>query len=124
MSETKKTILFMMRTVWKNKPVVFFIYLLMLINTVLSKVLIIFFPKIFIDDMIVILSEPAKGKSLYRIIFYSGAFIFSVFVTNTINSMCKCRKNVYKKWFDEHFEIMLAEQVMQMEYQDIEKAKM
>ena len=124
MSETKKTILFMMRTVWKNKPVVFFIYLLMLINTVLSKVLIIFFPKIFIDDMIVILSEPAKGKSLYRIIFYGGAFIFSVFVTNTINSMCKCRKNVYKEWFDEHFEIMLAEQVMQMEYQDIEKAKM
>ena len=73
MSETKKTILFMMRTVWKNKPVVFLIYLLMLINTVLSKVLIIFFPKIFIDDMIVILSESAKGKSLYRIIFYSGA---------------------------------------------------
>uniref|UniRef100_UPI003FEDF40A hypothetical protein n=1 Tax=Lachnospira sp. TaxID=2049031 RepID=UPI003FEDF40A len=124
MSETKKTILFMLRTVWKNKPVVFLIYLLMLINTVLSKVLIIFFPKIFIDDMIVILSESAKGKSLYRIIFYSGAFIFSVFVTNTINSMCKCRKNVYKEWFDEHFEIMLARQVMQMEYQDIEKAKM
>lgn len=43
MSETKKTILFMLRTVWKNKPVVFLIYLLMLINTVLSKVLIIFF---------------------------------------------------------------------------------
>ena len=81
MSETKKTILFMLRTVWKNKPVVFLIYLLMLINTVLSKVLIIFFPKIFIDDMIVILSESAKGKSLYRITFYSGAFIFSVFVT-------------------------------------------
>lgn len=59
MSETKKTILFMLRTVWKNKPVVFLIYLLMLINTVLSKVLIIFFPKIFIDDMIVILSESA-----------------------------------------------------------------
>lgn len=120
MSETRKTMKFMLKTAWKEKPVLYAIYVELFLAEVIARMQVVLLPKFLLDELVAVVNGDSRSEHIRLAILYAGITIGLTLLTNLAISVCNNRKEVYAEWFNEYFEIVLADKVMGMDYEHTE----
>lgn len=120
MDETRKTLGYMLNTTFRQKPGLFIIYFLMLVTTLVTKLQAIFLPKLLIDQVVEIIKNSSSKENIRLAVLYAAAIILLTLFMNLLHGICVHFKNLYKEWFDEYFEIELADHAMRMDFEHTE----
>ncbi|MGN0506355.1 MAG: ABC transporter ATP-binding protein [Lachnospiraceae bacterium] len=127
---TAKTLRFMLKTAWQQKPTLFLLYFIRLVADVALKLQAVILPK-FLFDELVLLAQEANAHAAYEQIalhfrnaaFYALLTALIVVIANLLNNIVENLKGVYSEWFNEYFEVMLSDHAMQMDYEHTEDPK-
>lgn len=123
MTEVKKVLKFVFTEVRKNKPGLFFVYVVLFCTTLVDKYVTLYVPKLLIDQIVEILKDGNNTIHFKYAIVYIFIFIIVTLGINLLQGICNHQKNVYKKWFDGYFEFLLANKAMKMDYEYTENAE-
>lgn len=114
------TLKLMLRTAWKEKPILFGVYGLMFVSQCIRKIQVVLLPKFLLDElMLVVEGAPAK-EHLQGIIFYAALICGVNLLTNVMDNVAYQTRNIIEEWFNEYFEVQLAERAMKVDFQHTE----
>lgn len=119
MTEMRKTLGYITKVTAENKPSLFILYIVMLIADVTVRFTELFFSKCLIDEIVAI-GKGAAIQHVHTAILYIGLMISIQFIMKLLNAGCGHLKTVYGEWFNEYFEVTLAEYAMRLDYQHTE----
>lgn len=116
----KKTLGFMLKATWKNRPSLFFVYAAFFVGQCLQKVQAVVLPKFLMDELMLVIeggpvSAHVRNAALYAALI-CGLNLFSNFLTNLASSV----RSVWEEWMNEYFATMLAEHAMKMDFEHTE----
>ncbi len=114
---TIPTLKYMLKTAWKAKKSVFFIYLLDFIGMALGDLKLILLPKLIVDELVLIKGGAPASEHLSNIILYVGLTVVLEFISRVIQEGGARLKDYYSEWFDQHFQYILSEKSMEMDFQ-------
>lgn len=121
---TKKcleTITFMIKLVWKTKPVLLLVYALLLIGDVFDRAWQIFLPKLMMDELQLFLSGADASQHLYTLGVYAVISVGASLVVGLIGSITGDHATqVIGEWFQEYIDIDIARQAMEMDFEHTE----
>lgn len=120
MSETRRTLKYMLKTAGAKRPGLFVLYLLMFMADVTSKLQAVLLPKLLIDQVVAILNGASRGEHVRLAVIYSAVTVGLTFITSFMKGTCSHFKNIEREWFNEYFELELAGHTMQMDYEHTE----
>lgn len=116
----RKTLLFMARTAWREKPLLYGLYLLQFVSLLLQKVQIVILPKFLMDELVLILNGSTLESHVRNVILYVALICGMNLVMNLINNICFQSKVVLEEWFNEYFEMLLGNHTMKMDFEHTE----
>lgn len=116
----KKTLSFMLKTAWKEKPSLFFAYLGLFLLEFVSTMKNVLLPKFLIDELILVMDGAPVSLHLRRIVVFAALIVGIEALVSVLGSVMERLKNELDVWFDGYFEKMLAEQAMKMDYEHTE----
>lgn len=119
----KRTILFMLKTAWKEKPSLFLLYAVNLSADVLDKVREVLLPKFLLDELALVLKGAGAEEHLRNLWLYAVLLIGSQMVISIVRNTVNLAKQVQKEWFDEFFNVKLANHAMTMDFEHTENPK-
>ncbi|MGN0602515.1 MAG: ABC transporter ATP-binding protein [Oscillospiraceae bacterium] len=115
-----ETLLFMLKTVRKEKPSFFFIYMLKFAAEFVPTMFAIILPKYLIDELVLIMvGEPAESH-LPKIILYAGLIIGIALLANMLQNLANQLIDVQREWFNQYFETELSRHTMAMDFEHTE----
>lgn len=117
---TKDTLIFMLKTAKKEKPLLFFIYLIKFIAEVVPGMFAIILPKFLIDEIVKIIGGEPAEEHIYTIIFIAALIIGIELLSGLIISLAEQSKDVIREWFDQYFEMKLSSHAMTMDFEHTE----
>ena len=117
---TKRVLPFMLKTAWRERPSLFLLYGLNLFANVLSKIVQILLPKFLIDELVLLYEGASALAHAKNAIFFAAFIIAGDFLANILRNFVDLSKEVYKEWFDELFNVKLAEHAMAMDFEHME----
>lgn len=134
MSETKKrqerfentkkcleTIIFMIKLVWKTKPVLLLVYALLLIGDVFDRAWQIFLPKLMMDELQLFLAGAEASSHLHTLGVYAVISVGASLAVGLIGSITGDHATqVIGEWFQEYIDIDIARQAMAMDFEHTE----
>lgn len=134
MSETKKrqehfentkkcleTIIFMIKLVWKTKPVLLLVYALLLIGDVFDRAWQIFLPKLMMDELQLFLAGAEASRHLHTLGVYAVISVGASLAVGLIGSITGDHATqVIGEWFQEYIDIDIARQAMEMDFEHTE----
>lgn len=134
MSETKKrqehfentkkcleTITFMIKLVWKTKPVLLLVYALLLIGDVFDRAWQIFLPKLMMDELQLFLAGAEASRHLHTLGVYAVISVGASLAVGRIGSITGDHATqVIGEWFQEYIDIDIARQAMEMDFEHTE----
>ncbi len=110
-------LIFILSTSWKINKVFFFIKIPVLLTGVVSS----FFPLIFLR---LILNEIQDGKSISKVLVFSGGYAAAVLCVNLINNLVGVILDIQTKKTVYRTKELLGKTVMQFSYADLEQPRM
>jgi len=131
----KRTLKFMVSVAWKEKPSLFAVYAILFVAQLIQKAQLVILPKFLIDALMEIikiikntpvdrLSEIIKSapadRYLQTIMFYVALICGSNLLANIMNNVAYQWRSVLEEWFNEYFEVRLADHTMQMDFEHTE----
>ncbi len=115
-----ETLLFMLKTVRREKPSFFFIYMLKFAAEFVPTMFEIILPKYLIDELVLIMvGEPAESH-LPKIILYAGLIIGIALLANMLQNLANQLIDVQREWFNQYFETELSRHTMAMDFEHTE----
>lgn len=115
-----ETLMFMLKTVRREKPSLFFIYLLKFAAEFVPTMFAIILPKFLIDELVLIIGgEPAESH-LPKIILYAGLIIGIALLANMLQNLANQLIDVQREWFNQYFETELSRHTMTMDFEHTE----
>ncbi len=134
MSETKKrqehfentkkcleTIIFMIKLVWKTKPVLLLVYALLLIGDVFDRAWQIFLPKLMMDELQLFLAGAEASRHLHTLGVYAVISVGASLAVGLIGSITGDHATqVIGEWFQEYIDIDIARQAVEMDFEHTE----
>lgn len=123
MSETRKTLRFICKTAWREKPLLFVTYVVLFLSAVVAKIQVVVLPKFLIDELVDMISGGNSKQHIRLAVTYAVVIIVLALVTNYVSSICIHIKNIYAEWFNEYFEVELSNHAMRMDFEHTEDPK-
>lgn len=120
---TKRVLPFMIKTAWREKPSLFLLYGLNLFAGVLSKIVQILLPKFLIDELVLLYEGASALTHIKNAVFFVVFIIAGDFLANILRNFVDLSKEVYREWFDELFNVKLADHAMAMDFEHMEDPK-
>ena len=117
---TLETLKFAAKTAWKNKPSLFFVYLLKLLSTTASTLLDVIMAKLIIDQLVLIVSGGETGLHIKNAFIIAGIYIAARLLTGLIGDACNHATAVLSEWFNEYIDLEIASHSMKMDFQHTE----
>ena len=102
-----ETLMFMLKTVRKEKPSVFFLFLLAFVTELIAKMSAIILPKFLIDELVLIIGGEPLENHLSRIIIYAALIVGIALSTNLLLNLEAQLMSVRSEWFNKYFETEL-----------------
>ncbi len=115
-----ETMKFALKTLWKNKPVVIFLYAFMLIAQVSITMLEVVLPKYIIDEVVYILKGDGTNFHLKRAVIFAGLLIVLTLFASLLQTLFQQIINFYREWFYQHIETELLTHSMTMDFEHTE----
>lgn len=116
----RKTIFFMIKTAWKEKPSLFLLYGINLFADILDKVRTVLIPKFLLDELVLLLNGGNAGEHIKNAVMFAALTIGSQFAASMLRNGVNLLKQVQKEWFDEYFAVKLAGHAMTMDFEHTE----
>ena len=116
----KRTLKFMVSVAWKEKPSLFVVYGILFVAQLIQKVQLVILPKFLIDELVLILEGAPKDTHLHNVMLYVALICGSNLLANVMSNVAFQWRSVLEEWFNEYFEVWLAEHTMQMDFEHTE----
>ena len=117
----RETLLYMIKLAWKEKPVVFLVYVICLCKDVFSRAWEILLPKLLMDELVLFLSGGDMQKHLHNVCLYAVISVGAVLLANIIGSFFgNHARSVLDEWFQEYIDISIARRAMEMDFEHTE----
>ncbi len=113
----RRVLSFMLRTAWKERPSLFVVYVILFVAQMIQKVQVIILPKFLIDELMLIVGGAPVAEHLKVIMFYVAVICSMNLLGNAMNNVASQWRSVLEEWFNQYFEIRLAEHAMNMDYE-------
>lgn len=114
------TLGFMMRTAWKEKPMLFGAYVLSFIAECMQKIQMVVIPKFLLDEIIMIVEGAPVQEHLQKAAFYAALICGVNLLANVMSNVSAQMKSVIGEWFNEFFELQIAEHTMKIDFEHTE----
>ncbi|MBD5472141.1 MAG: ABC transporter ATP-binding protein [Lachnospiraceae bacterium] len=111
----------MIKLAWKEKPVVFLVYVIRLCKDVFSRAWEILLPKLLMDELVLFLAGGDRQKHLHNVCLYAVISVGAVLLANIIGSFFgNHARSVLDEWFQEYIDISIAQRAMEMDFEHTE----
>ncbi len=114
------TLGFMIRAAWKEKPALFGVYALLFISQCMRKVQMVIFPKFLLDELLLIVEGAPVKEHIQGVIFYAALICGTNLLANVMDNVAYQTRNVIGEWFNEYFEVQLADHAMKIDFEHTE----
>lgn len=115
-----KTLKYMVKTAWQQKPSIFIMYGLQFIAQFIQKIQIVVLPKFIMDELVLVLGRKALDAHVKNVIFYAALICIMGLVSNLITGIVYQWRAVLEEWFNEYFETLLADYTMKIDFEHTE----
>jgi len=112
-----RTIRFMLRTTVKEKPMLFVVYVINIVSAIIQKFLEILVPKFLIDELMLIINGAPAAEHIKTIVTLVVIINVLGLTFNLIGGLGNQTKNVIREYFNEHFQLLLSEKAMRMDFE-------
>ncbi|MGN0140730.1 MAG: ABC transporter ATP-binding protein [Roseburia sp.] len=119
-SIVRRTLSFMIKTAWREKPSLFGAYLGLFLAEFIGTMKRVLIPKLLIDELMLVIAGAALADHLRQIAFYAILIVGLQFLTTGLKAVMDSIKNALNEWFNEYFKIMLADYTMGMDFEHTE----
>lgn len=119
----KRTISFMIKTAWREKPSLFLVYAASLCTDLSDKLQLVLLPKFLLDELVLIRNGGGAQEHVKNAVFFAALAITLQFVIRIARNGVNAIKQVQKEWFDEYFNVELGAHAMTMDYEHTEDPK-
>lgn len=117
---TRETLKFMFRLVWREKPHLFFLYLLDIVFEVSMKMIEIILPKFILDEVAAILNGGTVEEHLPRAALFAGLIVGLHLIVNILDNINGQLMSVISQWFTEYIDVKIGEHAMKMDFEHTE----
>ncbi|MGN1135553.1 MAG: ABC transporter ATP-binding protein [Oscillospiraceae bacterium] len=115
-----ETLMFMLKTVKREKPLLFWMYILKFAVEFVPTMFAIILPKFLIDELVLIIGgEPAENH-LPKVMLYTGLIIGIDLIAKMLQSLSDQVIEVQREWFNQYFETKLSRHTMTMDFEHTE----
>lgn len=112
-----RTIRFMLRTTAKEKPMLFVVYVINIVSAIIQKFLEILVPKFLIDELMLIINGAPAAEHIKTIVTLVVIINVLGLTFNLVGGLGNQTKNVIREYFNEHFQLLLSEKAMRMDFE-------
>ena len=116
----KRTLKFMVSVAWKERPSLFVVYAILFVAQLIQKAQIVILPKFLIDELMLIVGGAPATEHLQNVVLYVALICGSNLLANVMSNVAFQWRSVLEEWFNEYFEVRLAEHTMQMDFEHTE----
>lgn len=116
----KRVLKFMAQVAWKERPSLFWVYGILFVAQLLQKIQVVILPKFLIDELMLMVEGAPVKEHLRTVILYIALICGLNLLSSVMNSVANHWRSVLEEWFNEYFEIKLAEHAMQMDFEHTE----
>lgn len=116
----RKTVAFMMKTAWREKKSLYFLYLLKFVADALSEIKTMFLPALLINELSLIIAGGSVQEHIRKSVIYVVMTLIAEFVSGIINQSANALVNIDRQWFDRYFMEQLCDKSMSMDFQHTE----
>ncbi len=113
----KRTLKFMIKVAWKERPSLFFVYAILFVARLIQKAQIVVLPKFLIDELMLIVGGAPVPDHIQNVVLYVALICGSNLLANVMNNVAYQWRSVLEEWFNEYFETLLAEHTMKMDFE-------
>ena len=116
----KRTLKFMVSVAWKERPSLFVVYAILFVAQLIQKAQLVILPKFLIDELMLIVGGAPATEHLQNVVLYVALICGSNLLANVMSNVAYQWRSVLEEWFNEYFEVRLAEHTMQMDFEHTE----
>ena len=116
----KRTLKFMVSVAWKERPSLFVVYAILFVAQLIQKAQLVILPKFLIDELMLIVGGAPADQHLQNVVLYVALICGSNLLANVMSNVAFQWRSVLEEWFNEYFEVRLAEHTMQMDFEHTE----
>lgn len=116
----KASLTFLMKLAWKEKPSLFFFYLLQLIADVGNTLLTIVLPKYIIEFLTAIVQGTPYEEVKTKLLWTVGLLVGFSFLANCIANVTHAVRTSFNEWFNRYLEQSISEHAMAMDFEHTE----
>ena len=116
----KRTLKFMVSVAWKERPSLFVVYAILFVAQLIQKVQLVILPRFLIDELMLIVGGAPANQHLQNVVLYVALICGSNLLANVMSNVAFQWRSVLEEWFNEYFEVLLAEHTMQMDFEHTE----
>lgn len=116
----RKVLALMIKTAWREKPVLFVSYIVLIFEGFVSAMKRVLLPKFLIDELMLVINGGTVSEHINMIILYTALIIVIEFGMSVLNSCMNRIKTPLKPWFEGYFQVKLAEHAMRMDFEHTE----
>jgi len=113
----KRTLKFMVSVAWKERPSLFVVYAMLFVAQLIQKAQHVILPKFLIDELMLIVGGAPAETHLRNVVFYVVLICGSNLLANIMSNVAFQWRSVLEEWFNEYFQVRLAEHAMQMDFE-------
>ncbi len=110
----------MIKTAWKEKPVLFVSYFGLFFGEFVNSIKKVLLPKFLIDELVLVINGAPVSEHMNMIVLYTSLIIVIEFCASVLGSCMRKIKVSLQEWFNGYFEVKLAGQAMNMDFEHTE----
>ena len=111
---------YMLKIAKQERPILFFAYFLFFAVEIIRNATNILLPKLILDELFFIYNGEDVSVHLKKVIIFAAATVFSHFFANIIMGIANRIRNLCAEWFDEYFQVVVNERIMQLDFEQTE----
>lgn len=120
MRDVKRTLAFMLRVAWREKPALFVSYLILFVGDAVTAMKNVLIPKLLLDELMLVTEGAPLSAHLRLIALYAALHVIIDVLVRASNGVAERVKGEISQWFQQYCDMMIGEHAMKMDFEHTE----
>lgn len=120
MRDVKRTLAFMLRVAWREKPTLFVSYLILFVGDAVTAMKNVLIPKLLLDELMLVTEGAPLSAHLRLIALYAALHVVIDVLVRASNGVAERAKGEISQWFQQYCDMMIGEHAMKMDFEHTE----
>lgn len=120
MRDVKRTLAFMLRVAWREKPALFVSYLILFVGDAVTAMKNVLIPKLLLDELMLVTEGAPLSAHLRLIALYAALHVVIDVLVRASNGVAERAKGEISQWFQQYCDMMIGEHAMKMDFEHTE----